>query len=75
MPEHYNQPNYPTAKFFNHNPNLFKPTFTSTASTNFPKQNNFPDHFALPVALVPKTNASVWINILIKQSQTIKINI
>ena len=40
---------------FNYNASLFKPTFTLTASTNFPSQNNFPTDFLTPVDFFPQS--------------------
>ena len=38
--------------YFNYSPNLFKPTFMLTVSTNFPWQNNSHDDFVIPVTFV-----------------------
>lgn len=44
--------NYPIAKVFQPQFKPIQPTFTSKASTKFPRQKNFPDDFIIPVTFV-----------------------
>ena len=60
---------------FNHNPNLFKPTFTSTASNNFPWEYNFPDNFVIPVSLLPAIPVSDKPVVSRSKKQTVQLSI